>query len=74
METCRGASALIASYIASSTGDPHLTFAHGGRADFRGEHKQLFNFLSAANTSINVRFKNASINNGFQDIDGTYIT
>jgi len=59
---------------ASSAGDPHLTFAHGGHADYRGEHEQFFNFLSAANTSVNVRFKNASFSNGFQDIDGTYIT
>ena len=57
-----------------SIGDPHLTFAHGGHADYRGEHGQYFNFLSAANMSLNVRFKNASFNNGFQDVHGTYIT
>uniref|UniRef100_A0A7S2NBN3 Uncharacterized protein n=1 Tax=Haptolina brevifila TaxID=156173 RepID=A0A7S2NBN3_9EUKA len=39
---------------ASASGDPHLALPHGGVADFRGEHMQLYNFLSAANLSLNV--------------------
>lgn len=27
--------------------DPHLNLAHGGRADFRGRHGELYNFLSS---------------------------
>jgi len=35
--------------------DPHLHFAHGGRADLRGEDGAVFNFLSAKNVSMNVK-------------------
>jgi len=40
-------------------GDPHLMFAHGGKADFRGEHESWYNFLSAKNVSLNLFFVNA---------------
>ena len=48
-------------YRVGSTGgvsdrkDPHLSFAHGGHADFRGEHDAVFNFLSARNVSLNLK-------------------
>jgi hypothetical protein len=35
-------------------GDPHLNLPHGGRADFRGEDRALYNFLSAKGLSLNV--------------------
>ena len=35
--------------------DPHLNFAHGGQADFRGRHNVLYNFLSAPGLSVNVK-------------------
>mgnify|MGYP004316099303 CR=1 FL=1 len=35
--------------------DPHIIFAHGGRADFRGEHKANYVFLSAPNISFAVQ-------------------
>jgi hypothetical protein len=38
----------------AANGDPHLTLPHGGRADFRGEDKALYNFLSAKGFSLNV--------------------
>ena len=38
-----------------TVGDPHLTFAYGGKADFRGIHDTAFNFLSVPSLSINVR-------------------
>jgi len=44
----------------ASFGDPHLTLAHGARADFRGRHGGIFNFLSADRMSVNVRIENAS--------------
>ena len=45
---------------AGSQGDPHLTLAHGARADFRGRHGRIFNFLSANDLSVNMRTLNAS--------------
>jgi len=45
---------------ASSYGDPHLNLAHGARADFRGRHGGIFNFLSASSLSVNVRIVNSS--------------
>lgn len=36
-------------------GDPHLKFAHGGTADFRGEDGVLYNFLSAPGIALNVK-------------------
>ena len=38
----------------AANGDPHLMLAHGGKADFRGTDKGLYNFLSAKNLSLNV--------------------
>jgi len=65
---------------ASSQGDPHLSLAHGARADFRGRHGGIFNFLSAQKLSVNALISNAS----FQlreppqyatiRVDGTFIT
>jgi len=40
---------------ASSTGDPHLAFAHGGTADFRGCEGCYFNMLSMQDLLVNVR-------------------
>ena len=37
-----------------ANGDPHLMLAHGGKADFRGTDKGIYNFLSAKNLSLNV--------------------
>jgi len=44
---------------ASARKDPHFRFAHGGRADIRGYHDKVFNFLSAKNVSFNVRISEA---------------
>ena len=40
--------------------DPHLHFAHGGRADFRGKDRQCYNFFSAPGLSVNVRIEAAT--------------
>lgn len=39
--------------------DPHLWFAHGGRADFRGEDGAVYNLLSAKDFALNVGIKYA---------------
>ena len=44
----------------SSEKDPHLHFAHGGRADFRGKDRQCYNFFSAPGLSVNVRIEVAT--------------
>jgi hypothetical protein len=36
--------------------DPHLSFAHGGKADFRGKDRTWYNLLSAKNVSVNAFF------------------
>lgn len=51
--------------------DPHLHFAHGGRADFRGEHNAVFNFLSARNVSLNVRTTQADFHWAKRLVHGT---
>lgn len=39
--------------------DPHVNFAYGGSADFRGRHGALYNFLSAPGISVNVKTEEA---------------
>jgi hypothetical protein len=55
----------------TSTGDPHLTFAHGARADFRGENQAWYNMLSARNVSFNVRFVHDDFLNPYKLIHGS---
>jgi len=52
MEVAAAASSFSTS---SARKDPHIRFADGGRADFRGEHNKIFNFLSARNVSLNIK-------------------
>ena len=40
--------------------DPHLHFAHGGRADFRGRHGQIYTFFSAPGLAVNLKTENAT--------------
>jgi len=59
--------------------DPHLHFAHGGRADFRGRHGRLFNFFSAPNIAVNLRIENATFELHRSDgstlvVDGSFVT
>ena len=39
--------------------DPHLAFANGGRADFRGRNGMFYNFLSAPDLAVNVKIEDA---------------
>jgi len=59
---------------ASGEGDPHLTFAHGGRADFRGEHGRLFNLLSAARLSINAMTEEGIFRMNEATVNGSWLT
>ena len=59
--------------------DPHLHFAHGGRADFRGRDGQLYNFFSAPNIAVNLRIQNATFELHHPDgstlvVDGSFVT
>ena len=56
--------------------DPHLHFAHGGRADFRGRDNQIYNFLSAPNLAVNVKTEAASfkLHGGKLTVDGSFMT
>jgi len=55
----------------SATRDPHLTFAHGGRADLKGEHNTWYNMLSAKNTSVNVLFQHDDFHNPMKLVHGS---
>lgn len=50
----------VSLYGTQARQDPHLTFAHGGVADFRGRDNALWNFLSAQGVSLNVRTRDAT--------------
>ena len=56
--------------------DPIINFAHGGRADFRGRHNALYNFLSAPGLSVNVKMEEAVFlaHHGVLTVNGTFIT
>merc|ERR1719316_760523 len=55
----------------TATRDPHLAFAHGGRADMKGEHNTWYNMLSAKNTSVNVLFEHADFHNPYRLVHGS---
>lgn len=49
-------------HSSGATGDPHLAFADGGVADFKGDDDTIYNLLTAKNISINVLFRYADFN------------
>ena len=53
--------------------DPHLALAHGGKADFRGEHGSIYNLLSARNVSFNVQTNESDFNSTARLVHGTRI-
>lgn len=65
---------------AGACGDPHLALPHGGRADFRGEDKTIYNFLTAKNLSLNVMTELAdfelhpSNHSRHKDVHGSFLT
>ena len=65
-----------ASQCANMKKDPHLAFARGGRADFRGRNGAYYAFLSTPGLQINVRTEEAQFKT-FRDaltVDGSFIT
>ena len=61
---------------AVSNGDPHLGFAHGGEADFRGRHGVFYNFFSAPDFGVNVKTEESRffLHGNKLTVDGTFIT
>jgi len=57
-----------------STKDPHLAFAHGGRADFKGLDRTWYNLVSAKNASFNVLFEHSDFNNKNRLVHGSAMT
>jgi len=53
--------------------DPHIAFAHGGKADFKGEHMSWYNFLSAKNVSLNVLFLHSDFKNPNRLVHGSHM-
>ena len=56
--------------------DPHLHFAHGGSADFRGHDGIIYAFLSAPNLAVNVKTEDSSflLNGGKLKVNGSFLT
>lgn len=67
---CVGACSALDAY-----GDPHLTFAHGGYAHFRGVNHGVFNFLSAPNVTFNIETEDALYNTAFsgRKVNGSFM-
>ena len=59
-----------------ATKDPHLHFAHGGRADFRGRNGRFYTFFSVPGLSVNVKTEDATFKMPAQHlvVDGSFIT
>jgi hypothetical protein len=55
----------------SARKDPHLYLPHGARADFRGQDKTVFNFLSAKNMSFNILIVEADFAWAKRTVHGT---
>jgi len=55
----------------SAMSDPHLALAHGGRADFKGEHNAWYSMLSARNVSFNVNFQHDDFKNVYKLVHGS---
>jgi len=51
--------------------DPHLTFAHGGRADFKGKDKVWYPMLSARNVTMNTFFVHDDFKNPNKIVHGS---
>ena len=58
--------------------DPHLHFAHGGEADFRGHNGQLYSMFSAPDFAVNIKTEDATFeinkNHKHLIVDGSFIT
>ena len=59
---------------ASVAGDPHLSLAYGGQADFRGKHGKYYNFLSAPGVSMNIGTDESLFKLKKLTVNGTFVT
>jgi len=62
-----------------ATGDPHISFAHGGKADFRGSHRASYVFISSAGYQFapyfqEVDFNYHGVSGRWQKVHGTFMT
>ena len=59
-----------------SNGDPHLHFAHGGEADFRGQNDKCYAFFSAPGLAVNVKVEESTftLRGGKVAVNGSYLT
>jgi hypothetical protein len=60
--------------IATGSGDPHITGAHGDKFDFKGEDKAVYNMLSARGFAVNARFVHDVYFLGDTEVHGSFIT
>ena len=60
--------------LATAGRDPHLIFAHGGRADFRGRDGAYYSVFSAPGLALNIRTEQATFRIGSVTVDGSFIT
>eukprot|EP00966_Prymnesium_polylepis_P308105 7119995-Prymnesium_polylepis.1 len=83
--SCTGSSVYLCSYTlpspppplppaapgpsAGASGDPHLKGAHGEEADFKGEHRGIYNALSARNFSLNLMVEHALFRTPFSKLN-----
>ena len=54
--------------------DPHLSFANGAHADFRGSVDGIFNFLTYPRLSVNVRTQQSTFRLRDAIVNGTFLT
>ena len=56
--------------------DPHVHFAHGGRADFRGRNGAYYNFFSSPRLAVNVKTEDATfrLHGGKLIVHGSFLT
>ena len=77
LSTARGSELPGSSLVCSEVSrDPHINFAHGGRADFRGRNGRYYCFLSAPNLAVNVRTEESefTLHGGKLVVNGSFIS
>ena len=57
-----------------SSGDPHVSLAHGGMTDFRGMPERIYNFISSQNVSLNVRTVDADFKLHKVTVHGSFLS
>jgi len=57
------------------SGDPHIKGAHGDEADFKGEHRGVYNVLSARNFSLSLRIEHDTFTTPFSrlNVHGSWV-